>query len=86
MATRTTIAATLSILGATLTVSAQAPAPASNTPARPTTSVVGAQTLTHVTLVGCPYREQSVPGRTPNQAEKVGVLEDSCPAAPAPRQ
>jgi hypothetical protein len=80
MATRTTIAATLSILGATLTLSAQAPAPAPapapNTPARPTTSVVGAQTLTHVTLVGCLYREQSVPGRTPNPAEKAGVLED----------
>ena len=81
MLTRTTIASALSVLGASLTLSvqalsAQAPTPAPNTPARPTTSVVGAQSLTHITLVGCLYREQSVPGRTPNPAEKAGVLED----------
>src|SRR5687768_1635821 len=76
MLTRTTIVATLSILGGTLTLSAQAPAPAPSTPARPTTSVVGAQTVTNITLVGCLYREESVPGRTPNLAEKAGVLED----------
>ena len=76
MLTRTTIVATLSILGGTLTLSAQAPAPAPNTPARPTTSVVGAQTLTNITLVGCLYHEKSVPGRTPNVVEKAGVLED----------
>jgi hypothetical protein len=28
------------------------------------------------TLVGCLYRERDVPGRTPNVAEKAGVLED----------
>jgi len=78
MLTRTTIAAALSIFGISLTLSAQAPAPAPspNTPARPTTSAVDAQTLTNITLVGCLYREQSVPGRTPNVAEKAGVLED----------
>lgn len=81
MLTRTTIASALSVLGASLTLSvqalsAQAPAPSPNTPARPTTSVVGAQSLTNITLVGCLYREQSVPGRTPNPAEKAGVLED----------
>jgi len=76
MLTRTTIASILTVLGATLSLSAQAPAPAPTTPARPTTSVVGAQTLNRVTLVGCLYREQSVQGRTPNPAEKAGVLED----------
>jgi hypothetical protein len=29
-----------------------------------------------VTLSGCLYREDQVPGRTPNVAEKAGVLED----------
>jgi hypothetical protein len=28
------------------------------------------------TLVGCLYREQDIPGRTPNVAERVGVMED----------
>jgi hypothetical protein len=28
------------------------------------------------TLTGCLYREDSIPGRTPNVAEKAGVLED----------
>jgi hypothetical protein len=78
MNSRTTIGAAVSILGTTLTLSGQAPAPspAPNTPARPTTSATGAQTLTNITLVGCLYREQAVPGRTPNVAEKAGVLED----------
>ena len=78
MLTRTTIAAILSILVTTLTLSAQVPAPAPgpNTPARPTTSGVGAQTVAKLTLVGCLYHEKSVPGRTPNVAEKAGVRED----------
>src|SRR4030095_291325 len=76
MLTRTTIASVLSVFGAALALSAQAPAPAPTTPARPTKSVVGAQTLTNITLVGCLYQEQSVPGGTPSPAEKAGVLED----------
>ena len=32
--------------------------------------------LTTATLVGCLYRESQVPGRTPNVAERAGVLED----------
>jgi hypothetical protein len=60
----------------TLSAQAQTPAPAPNPPARPTTSAVSAQTLTNITLVACLYREESVPGRTPNAAEKAGVLED----------
>ena len=30
----------------------------------------------NLTLVGCLYHEKSGPGRTPNVAEKAGVLED----------
>jgi hypothetical protein len=29
-----------------------------------------------VTLTGCLYREEQVPGRTPNVAERAGILED----------
>ena len=29
-----------------------------------------------VTLIGCLYREEQIPGRTPNVAERAGVLED----------
>ena len=38
------------------------------------------------TLAGCLYREDAIPGRTPNVAEKAGVLEDYilADAAPAP--
>ena len=76
MLTRTTVATVVSALGATLSLSAQAPSPAPTAAPRATTPAVGVQTLTSVTLVGCLYREQSVPGRTPNVAEKAGVLED----------
>jgi hypothetical protein len=88
MLTRTIIAAAVSALGTTLagttlagttlSLSAQVPAPAPgpSTPARPTTSGVGAQTVANLTLVGCLYHEKSVPGRTPNVAEKAGVRED----------
>lgn len=76
MLTRITIASTLSALGATLTLSAQAPSPAPTAAPRSTTPVVGAQSLKSITLTGCLYHEQSVPGRTPNVAEKAGVLED----------
>jgi hypothetical protein len=40
------------------------------------------------TLAGCLYRENAIPGRTPNVAEKAGVLEDYilADAAPAPER
>jgi hypothetical protein len=46
------------------------PQPTTQQP-RPTASDGPATTLT-----GCLYREDSIPGRTPNVAEKAGVLED----------
>jgi hypothetical protein len=39
-----------------------------------TTAAQAAQGMT--TLTGCVYREEDVPGRTPNVAERVGILED----------
>jgi hypothetical protein len=79
MARRTITAGVVSALCAAVTLSAQAPratSPAPTAAPRSTTPVVGAQTVTSVTMTGCLYREQSVPGRTPNVAEKAGVLED----------
>jgi hypothetical protein len=37
-----------------------------------------------MTLAGCLYRENSIPGRSPNVAEKAGVLEDYILADAAP--
>jgi hypothetical protein len=46
-------------------------------PARPTPPPPAAATQQPATkLVGCLYREDQVPGRKPNVAEKAGVLED----------
>ena len=47
--------------------------PVTRTPTYPQTSPAPAAT---VTLTGCLYRERDVPGRTPNVAERAGVLED----------
>jgi hypothetical protein len=39
-----------------------------------------------VTLTGCVYREQDVPGRAPNVAERAGILEDYILAEVTPKQ
>ena len=49
------------------------PPPVTQTPAYPQTSPPPPST---VTLTGCLYRERDVPGRTPNVAERAGILED----------
>ena len=52
---------------------------ASQAPQQPSTGSVPAATTTAqtaATLVGCLYRESQVPGRTPNVAERAGLLED----------
>jgi hypothetical protein len=48
------------------------PPPTTPTPATPTATAREPAT----TLVGCLYREDQVPGRKPNVAERAGVLED----------
>ena len=64
-----------------LTVAALAPAqgagqpqnpPTQTPPSRPAATAQGSPT----TLVGCLYRENQIPGRTPNVAERAGILED----------
>jgi hypothetical protein len=52
----------------------QAQNPAGQTPQTPPPRVTAQQPTT--TLVGCLYREDQVPGRKPNVAERAGVLED----------
>jgi hypothetical protein len=55
-------------------------------PPQPTTQQprAKAQAGTVTTLTGCLYQEDSVPGRTPNFAEKAGVQEDFILADAAP--
>ena len=52
----------------------QQPAAPRPSPQTPAPTATAGQTTT--TLVGCLYREAQVPGRTPNVAERAGVLED----------
>lgn len=49
--------------------------PATQTPTTPMPAAA-TQDMATTTIQGCVYKEQDVPGRTPNVAEKVGVLED----------
>jgi hypothetical protein len=46
--------------------------PMTQPPAAPAT----AQNMETKTIQGCVYKEEAVPGRTPNVAEKAGILED----------
>lgn len=43
---------------------------------QPAQAAPATQKTPTTTLVGCVYRERDVPGRAPNVAERVGVLED----------
>jgi hypothetical protein len=52
------------------------PATPSTAPASPSGQQPSAARPTTVTLTGCLVREQDVPGRKPNVAERAGVLED----------
>src|ERR671913_992845 len=46
--------------------------PTTQTPATAT----AAQSMATTTIQGCVYKEQDIPGRSPNVAEKAGVMED----------
>ena len=57
-------------------ISAQA-SPSSSPQTRPAPPNPGATTQrANTTIVGCVYQEKDVPGRSPNIAEKAGILED----------
>ena len=66
------IAGTLSLLFAA-TLAAQEPPKPQDPQAPPRTPTTAAQ---EKTVTGCLYRENQIAGRTPNVAEKAGVLED----------
>jgi hypothetical protein len=84
------IAGTLAMACATGILAAQAPSSpaaqqppaggaAPTAPASPVAAPVQAPASTQAgstTLTGCLYRENQIPGRTPNVAERAGVLED----------
>ena len=55
------------------TVGAQTP---QNPPQTPPQTPQSAMQTASTTLQGCVYKEADVPGRTPNVAEKAGVMED----------
>lgn len=73
----------------------QAPAPTAQQPSPPATSAqqppagqqpATAQKPATITLSGCLVREQDVPGRKPNVAERVGVGEDYILTSAAPAE
>ena len=58
-------------------IAAQEPARPAGTPPQPPPRTPGATAQQPTTtLTGCLYREDQIPGRTPNVAERAGVLED----------
>ncbi|RPI56152.1 MAG: hypothetical protein EHM55_05810 [Acidobacteria bacterium] len=63
------------IVGSGLLISAQAPPPSPQQQRPPNPSTPAAQQAA-TTIVGCVYQEKDVPGRSPNLAEKAGILED----------
>jgi hypothetical protein len=63
------------LLALAVGVAAQEPQPYPQTPSQPRSPSAQEQKAT-VTVEGCLMREQDVPGRKPNVAERAGVLED----------
>ena len=78
-----TTTALAAVCAATLAIQLQAqaqPAPAgAQQPAG--TQAVASSKKTEATIIGCVYRENDIPGRSPNAAERVGVAEDYILAA-----
>jgi hypothetical protein len=68
-------AAAIAITCSTGLAAAQAQPPTSAQP-RAEQQPKSADAKPTTTIVGCVYREQDVPGRAPNVAEKVGIMED----------
>ena len=62
-------------VGSAAALAAQAPASSPQQPAS-ANETKASEMKQPATLTGCVYREQDVPGRAPNVAERVGILED----------
>lgn len=78
--------------GALLMAQTSTPGQQPRTQPQPTQSGTRTQTQTQAAaqastvMTGCVYRERDIPGRAPNVAERVGVLEDYILADAMPRQ
>ena len=57
-------------------LAAQEPASPATKPAQPAPRPGATAQQPTTTLTGCLYRENQIPGRTPNVAEKAGIMED----------
>jgi hypothetical protein len=62
--------------GAVVAAQAGASSQAQQPQSPPTTQSKADASQQPITLAGCVYREQDVPGRAPNVAERAGILED----------
>ena len=79
MLKRYLFAGTIALASAGVAVGAQTPTTPQQNPNEPRTTQTEPQAQKQgktTTLVGCVYRERDVPGRSPNVAERAGVLED----------
>jgi hypothetical protein len=71
------IAGAIAALFAGTVAVAQTPqTPSSERPQNPPTAAAAPAAAGETTLSGCVYKEEDVPGRTPNVAERAGVMED----------
>ena len=73
---RNAFAAVVLALGLSTALAAQNPPPPTQPPAQPPSASQPAMAPAQVTVEGCLVNEKDVPGRTPNPAEKAGVMED----------
>ena len=72
--------------GAAVAAQAGASSQAQQPQSQPATQQMPAASQPSTTLTGCVYREQDVPGRSPNVAERAGILEDYILAEVTPTQ
>ena len=71
------LTASLAVVASSTLAGAQAGSPQEPQTPRPTESqAAAAAQQPSVTLTGCVYKEEDVPGRAPNVAERAGILED----------
>ena len=64
------------VSGAVVAAQAGASSQAQQPPPQPATQQQPAVSPASTTLTGCVYQEKDVPGRSPNVAERAGILED----------
>jgi hypothetical protein len=69
------LTASLAVVASSTLVGAQAGTAQQPAPQRPAEAQAAPQAAT-TTLTGCVYKEEDVPGRAPNVAERAGILED----------